>query len=83
VVHDAVRPLRAQDGAVVTLFEAEAPVPRPPGWNLIANLGGVHGWHVVDRTIPDGGVVTVCGVTGRVITSNARAIVPCPNCSTD
>jgi len=67
----------------VTLFDASEPAPRPDGWNLVANTGGVQGWHVVDHTTPDRGVVTVCGVIGRVITSNARTIVPCPICLSD
>lgn len=65
----------------MTLFEAEGPVPRPPGWNLIANMGGAQGFHLVDHTTPDRGVVTVCGITGRVITSSAQVITPCPICS--
>jgi hypothetical protein len=65
----------------MTLFDAEAPVPRPPGWNLVANMGGVQGWHLVDHTTPDRGVVTVCGVVGRVITNDARIITPCTACA--
>jgi hypothetical protein len=74
--------LRTQ-GGLVTLFDAEAPVPRPPGWNLVADTGGVRGWHLVARTTPDRGVVTVCGITGRVISNDAQAIVPCPVCTSD
>ncbi|MET0911439.1 MAG: hypothetical protein ABWZ99_18385 [Ilumatobacteraceae bacterium] len=64
----------------MTLFEAEGAVPRPPGWCLIANIGGVQGFHVVDHTTPDRGVVTVCGIAGRVITDSAVAIMPCETC---
>ena len=62
-----------------SLFEASEPVPRPPGWTLIAATDGVHGWHLVDRTTPDRGVVTVCGITGRVVSSNVQTIVPVPH----
>lgn len=65
----------------MTLFEAEGAVPRPPGWNLIANSNGTQGWHLVDHTTPDRGVVTVCGVVGRVVRQEAAtAIVRCPTC---
>jgi hypothetical protein len=64
------------------LFEPGEVVPRPPGWNLIANMGGMQGWHLVDHTTPERGVVTVCGVVGRVISNEtATAIVPCENCA--
>jgi hypothetical protein len=65
----------------VTLFAASDPMPRPPGWNLIANMSGVHGWHVVDHTTPDRGVVTVCGTTGRVVENHSAVIVPCETCA--
>ncbi len=64
----------------MTLFEAEPAVPRPPGWNLVANGSGTQGFHLVDHTTPDRGVVTVCGIVGRVVNSNAVAIMPCETC---
>ena len=63
------------------LFDASAPVPRPPGWNLIANTSGTQGFHVVDHTTPDSGVVTVCGIAGRVIENRTSIISPCPICA--
>ena len=57
------------------------PVPRPPGWKLIANHVGSQGWHLVGRTNPERSVVTACGITGRVITENNRQIVCCQACA--
>jgi hypothetical protein len=64
----------------LTLFAPEGRVPRPPGWQLIANTAGAHGFHIVDRTTPDRGVVTVCGVVGRVIKDPILVIPTCPAC---
>lgn len=66
-----------------SLFAAEDPTPRPPGWRLIANSGGSQGWHLIDRTTPDRGVVTVCGIVGRVIQSDAVVIIPCVVCKAE
>ena len=65
----------------MTLFEASEPQPRPPGWRLIADSSGTRGFHLVERTTPDRGVVTVCGVVGRVIDNDARVIQPCVTCA--
>jgi len=64
----------------LTLFAAEDKIPRPEGWLLIANTAGAHGFHIVDHTTPDRGVVTVCGVVGRVIKDPILVISTCPAC---
>jgi hypothetical protein len=62
------------------LFAASGARPRPPGWHLIANIAGVQGFHLVDHTVPEGGVATVCGVIGRTIQSPVLVITPCSAC---
>ena len=81
----AVRPLWPSGALVsawtqMTLFDASGQVPRPPGWQMIGNREGNQGFHVVDHTTPDRSVVTVCGVVGRVITTNTYVIAPCATC---
>jgi hypothetical protein len=62
------------------LFAASDAIPRPQGWLLIANSEGAQGFHLVDRATPDRGVVTVCGIIGRVVRSDAPGVVTCPDC---
>lgn len=56
------------------------PVPRAPGWVLVATRGGPTGFHRVKTVGNEGSVRTLCGLTGRVISENERAMVPCPAC---
>lgn len=56
------------------------PVPRIPGFVLVATTAGPHGWHLVDHATRQGAVVTKCNLTGRVITEEQRTITPCETC---
>ena len=68
--------------AVREVAEAGVLVPRPPGWVLVANRSGPHGFHLIKSVGILGAVVSVCGVTGRKITESNRSIVLCPACVT-
>jgi hypothetical protein len=65
----------------MTLFEPTPATAHQPGWQMIANREGAHGFHLVDRTTPDRGVVTVCGIVGRVVTAHNYVIATCPACA--
>lgn len=65
----------------MALFAASDVVARMPGWQLIATSQGTQGFHLVDRTTPDRGVVTVCGITGRTVRSDLPGFVPCATCA--
>lgn len=67
-------PLRPATGAEAV------PVPRPPGWVLVATRSGPVGFHRVKTVGVEGSVVTLCGITGRVINDHERMIVLCAAC---
>jgi hypothetical protein len=56
------------------------PVPRTPGWRLIANSSGTQGWHLIESTTPERGVKTLCGITGRAIDESHPVMVLCQDC---
>ena len=56
------------------------PVPRTPGWRLVATRSGPQGFHLVKTVGVEGSVRTLCGMTGRPINESERAIVPCAAC---
>ena len=62
------------------LFEMPEPQARPPGWQLVSGTEGVNGWHLIRAVQRGNSVTTTCGLTGRVIASNERQIVCCPDC---
>jgi len=57
------------------------PVPRRPGWVLIATTSGTRGYHRVKTRGTLGTLVTVCGVTGHKVEEYQRSIIECPDCN--
>jgi hypothetical protein len=68
-------PLEAAEGP----FEA-VPVPREPGWVLVASRTGPKGHHRIRTVGALGSLVTVCGVTGRKVEDSQRLIMRCVEC---
>jgi hypothetical protein len=59
---------------------AARPVPRTPGWVLVASGGHTAGFHRVKSVGARSEVRTVCGLKGRVVTDTASSIVECAAC---
>lgn len=60
---------------------APRPVPREPGWYLVASRSSGPAWsHRLSSAGPDGTVVTRCGLRGHVVDSDNRQITQCPEC---
>jgi len=58
-----------------------SPVPRRPGWNLIATRTGPKGYHRVRAVAGPGTLICVCGLVGRKIEDSQRLVIECPDCS--
>ena len=56
------------------------PIPRVPGWKLIANRVGTQGWHLIESTTVERGVKTLCGITGHAIEESHPMMVLCQDC---
>jgi hypothetical protein len=57
------------------------PVPRAPGWYLVAARNAGPGWsHLLSSSGANGTVVTRCGIRGHVVPSDTRQITQCPEC---
>ena len=62
------------------MSDIEPTTPRPDGWKLVATREGTKGWHRIDEVNSQGSVTTVCGLVGRPIDENMRAIICCGEC---
>lgn len=57
-------------------------VERRPGWYLVATRTlGPRFFHLLSSAGVGGTVVTRCGFRGRVVDSDVRSMVPCPECT--
>jgi hypothetical protein len=61
---------------------APEPVPKSPGWYLVASRSaGPTFWHLLASAGASGTVVTRCGVRGHVVADAARTMTCCPECT--
>lgn len=56
------------------------PVPRSPGWRLVASGGAVAGWHRIKSVGARSEVRTICGLRGRAVIDESSSIVECAAC---
>lgn len=65
-----------------TGVHVESPVPRRPGWYLVASrTSGPRFFHLLSSAGLHGTVVTRCGVRGHVVATDVGLMMPCPECT--